>query len=133
MSDHEASVPRPRVPFNIWNVPTRGMRYNRGLKGALIDPQIGADNFDLHLNTVRAGDPGGPYHLHTSAENAYVILGGTALVKIDGQSHEVSSGSAVFIPPGVPHSLTNIGDDDLRVLEIYAPPNPDFVEVSDPD
>ena len=44
-------------------------------------------------------------------------------------SREVKAGDTVFIPPGVPHSATNIGDGDARLLEIYAPLDVDFIEV----
>jgi mannose-6-phosphate isomerase-like protein (cupin superfamily) len=99
----------------------------------LVDPDIGAERVDLHLNVIRAGTAPGPYHLHTVAENVYHVLEGRVRIRIDGVDHDAEPGDTVFIPPGVPHSATNIGEGDARLIEIYAPANVDFVEVpSDP-
>lgn len=83
----------------------------------------------MHLNVL---DPGsvGPYHFHESSENAYFILAGVALVTIEGKTHRVAKDQAVFLPPGVKHSVANPASTPLRLLEIYAPPAfDDFHEV----
>lgn len=105
------------------------LRYGRGLMMRLVDPAIGAERVDLHLNVITAGSPPGPYHLHTAAENVYHVLEGRVRIRIDGVDHDAGPGDTVFIPPGVPHSATNMGDGDARLLEIYAPAEVDFVEV----
>ena len=105
------------------------LRYGRGLMIRLVDPAVGAERVDLHLNVIRAGSAPGPYHLHTDAENVYHVLDGRVRIRIDGVDHDAGPGDTVFIPPGVPHSATNIGDGDARLLEIYAPAEVDFVEV----
>lgn len=105
------------------------LRYGRGQMIRLIDAEIGAEKVDLHLNVILAGSAPGPYHLHTSAENVYHVLDGRVRIRIDGVDHDAGPGDTVFIPPGVPHSATNIGEGDARLLEIYAPAKVDFVEV----
>lgn len=35
---------------------------------------------------------------------------------------EVGHDSAIFVPDGVWHNVTNIGDEDLKVYSLYAPP-----------
>jgi mannose-6-phosphate isomerase-like protein (cupin superfamily) len=57
------------------------------------------------------------------------VLSGRVRIRVDGVDHDAGPGDTVFIPPGVPHSATNIGEDDARLLEIYAPAEVDFVEV----
>ena len=52
------------------------LRYGRGAMIKLVDPEIGAEQVDLHLNVILAGSAPGPYHLHTSAENVYHVLSG---------------------------------------------------------
>jgi mannose-6-phosphate isomerase-like protein (cupin superfamily) len=105
------------------------LRYGRGQMIRLVDPHIGAVQVDLHLNVILAGSAPGPYHLHTTAENVYHVLDGRVGIVIDGVPHEAGPGDTVFIPPGVPHSASNIGESDARLLEIYAPAEVDFVEV----
>jgi len=105
------------------------LRYGRGRMIRLVDSEIGAQQVDLHLNVILAGSAPGPYHLHTSAENVYHVLSGRVRIRIDGVDHDAGPGDTVFIPPGVPHSATNIGVGDARLLEIYAPAKVDFVEV----
>lgn len=111
--------------------PSKELRYGRGSMLRLVDPAIGARAVDLHLNTIRARTPPGPYHLHTAAENVYYVLSGRVRIRIDGVDHDAEPGDAVFIPPGIPHSATNIGPGDAALLEIYAPAEVDFVEVPD--
>lgn len=105
------------------------LRYRRGRMIRLIDAEVGAENVDLHINVILAGSAPGPYHLHTSAENVYHVIEGRVRIRIDGVDHDAGPGDTVFIPPGVPHSATNIGEGDARLLEIYAPAKVDFVEV----
>ena len=112
--------------------PHKELRYGRGSVVRLVDAEIGARQVDLHLNTITAGSAPGPYHLHKQVENVYYVLSGTGVIRIDGTEYRVAPGDAVFIPPGVPHSASNVGESELRLLEIYAPVDVDFVEVNDP-
>jgi mannose-6-phosphate isomerase-like protein (cupin superfamily) len=105
------------------------LRYGRGQLIRLVDAEIGARSVDLHLNVITAGTAPGPYHLHSKAENVYHVLDGRVRIRIDGRDHDAEPGDTVFIPPGVPHSASNIGDGDARLLEIYAPIDVDFIEV----
>ncbi len=105
------------------------LRYGRGRMIRLVDAEIGARQVDLHLNVILAGSAPGPYHYHPANENVYHVLEGRVRIRIDGADHDAGPGDTVFIPPGVPHSATNIGDGDARLLEIYAPAKVDFVEV----
>lgn len=122
--------PKPQI-IKPEHAPQNQLRYARGSVIHLVDAAIGANQVDLHLNIIKAGSQAGPYHFHKQVENVYYVLEGEALIRIDGTNHRVMPGQAVFIPPGVPHSATNLGDTDLRILEIYAPVNVDFVEVED--
>lgn len=54
-------------------------------------------------------------HLHPPAET-YFIISGKGQVDIQGQIHELSGGSAVFVPPKAVHELRNTGDTTLVVL-----------------
>lgn len=105
------------------------LRYGRGFVDRIVGPEIGAINVDLHVNRILAGSSRGPYHLHPDGENVYFVLSGAIRVRIDEVDHELGPGDAAFIPAGVPHSASNIGNVDAELVEIYAPAEPGFVEV----
>jgi mannose-6-phosphate isomerase-like protein (cupin superfamily) len=68
-------------------------------------------------------DPGGgqvPWHNHDQ-EVVYVILEGMGEMCLGDERRTVTAGQAVFLPPGLFHQLTNIGDAPLRMLSCYAP------------
>lgn len=109
----------------------RPLRYDRGTATELVTREIGAEALDLHVNRLRPGTPAGPYHFHTNSENFYYVLAGRLAVRLSGEDHLLGPGDVAFIPPGVPHSATNAGDDEAVVIEIYAPPEADFVEVTE--
>ena len=105
------------------------MRYDRGTVRRLVGPQIGASSLDLHINTIKAGSAAGPYHIHTNAENVYYVLSGEASIRSADEIHVISAGHVAFIPPHVPHAVSNEGAGELVIIEIYAPAGADFEEV----
>jgi mannose-6-phosphate isomerase-like protein (cupin superfamily) len=109
--------------------PQRPMRLARGTATDLVTPRIGSTAMDVHVNRLHPGAAPGPYHIHTNSENVYYVLAGRLLVRLDDVEAELAPGDAAFIPPGVPHSATNAGDEDAVLIEIYAPGRADFVEV----
>src|SRR5260370_4825698 len=63
-------------------------------------------------------DPGGPPgpprliappHLHRSDDEAWYVLEGTLRVRVGNEEVEARAGSAVFVPPGTPHTYWNPG------------------------
>ena len=106
--------------------PPRPMARPGGRSIRLVDATVGAETLDLHMNILEPGSRAtAPYHLHSNAENVYFVLLGTLGLRLEGEDVFVDSGHAVFIPPGVPHSVWNAGETEARLLEIHAPPNAD--------
>jgi mannose-6-phosphate isomerase-like protein (cupin superfamily) len=69
-------------------------------------------------------DVGGVIQTHThptETETAYVLVG-EAVLKHEDQETRLSAGMGVTIPPGIAHSLHNVGDVPLEVLAIHTPP-----------
>ncbi len=66
--------------------------------------------------------PGGgiPRHAHEN-EEVYLILKGRAHMTVGDETFEVSEGTAVYLPPNVPHGLTNAGEEDVLLLFVYSP------------
>ncbi|MBI3078156.1 MAG: cupin domain-containing protein [Deltaproteobacteria bacterium] len=130
MGEHQGR-PAPRIS-RMGDAPRREIKNDRGISLALVDERWGAEKVDVHLNILRPGGPPGPYHFHSNVEDVYIILQGRPRLLLDGEVHDLGPEDVVFIPPGVPHSLSNPGPEEVRLLEIYAPVRPDFIEVPVP-
>ena len=60
-------------------------------------------------------------HTHKVQEQVYHVLEGEGLMEIDGQNHVVRKHDYVFLPPGVPHAISNTGVSDLVFLVVTSP------------
>lgn len=98
---------------------------DRGEKIKLIDDRL-TTKIDVHHNTLRPGGPAGGYHRHTRSDNVYIVTGGVGELVADGETHTIREGQIVFIPAGMPHSLSNPHDQPFAIFEIYAPAGEDF-------
>ena len=68
-------------------------------------------------------DPNGgqvPWH-NQEQEEIYFIVEGSGEMCLCDERQTVTTGQAVFIPPGVFHQLTNIGTTPLRMIYCYGP------------
>lgn len=93
----------------------------RGETIRLVGEGTGARLVDVHVNVLRPRGARGRYHYHPDNENVYVVLNGRGHFVADGTEYTLGRDDVVFIPPGVKHSLSAAGEDDLILLEIYAP------------
>lgn len=93
----------------------------------LIGPGEGAPNFAMRRFRMEAG---GGMPLHTNAvEHEQYVLKGRARITTGTDTHEVSAGSVLFIPGGVPHSyevleapfeflcLVPNGTDEIKIVD----------------
>lgn len=100
-----------------------------------IEPFITKDNSEIreyyHSENVSLAEaslnPGqsAEYHLHQRALEIYYILEGEGLMEIEGAKQKVCRDQAILIPPGSKHRITNIGDEQLRLLCFCYPPYSD--------
>jgi quercetin dioxygenase-like cupin family protein len=61
-------------------------------------------------------------HQHTKEDEVSLILSGTFGARIgDRTIEEVTAGSYVLKPRGIPHAIWNLGDEPARLLEVLAP------------
>ena len=63
----------------------------------------------------------GRYHVHQHAVNLWVVTAGTLEAIIGGVRYRVEENQLIFMPKNVPHATNNVGDGELRAIEIYAP------------
>lgn len=61
-------------------------------------------------------------HMHRQSEEVYHILAGTGRMWLGTDEVDVQSGDTLLIPPGTPHRIMNVGDDQLRILCCCVPP-----------
>ncbi len=61
-----------------------------------------------------------PWHDHDQ-EEVYFIISGSGQMCVGDEMETVGGGQAVYIPSGVHHQLTNIGDEPLTMIYCYAP------------
>ena len=54
-------------------------------------------------------------------DQIFIVIEGLAEFEIDDRLHEVEEDGVVIVPAGSLHNVTNIGEDELRLLTIYAP------------
>ena len=73
--------------------------------------------------------PGGSMPNHTNAiEHEQYVLGGRARIGIGDEVFEVKTGNAVFIPAGVPHWYSNVGEEPFEFL-CLVPNEPDTITI----
>src|SRR5687767_12996686 len=85
---------------------------------------VGAERMEVVLGIVDNTHVGGGSrpHLHADMEQANYFLSGRARVEVGDETHEVGPGDTCFFPAGVPHAVTRIGVEPLKVLVIYSAP-----------
>ncbi len=95
-------------------VPVQGVSAGSGTtRQVLIGPDEGP-NFALRKFSIQ---PGGGMPLHTNTvEHEQYVLGGRARVVIGDETCEVQKDDVVFIPRGIPHAYTTLGEDPFEFL-----------------
>ena len=61
-----------------------------------------------------------PWH-NQEQEEIYFIVRGTGQMCLGEECQELKTGEAVYIPSGVFHQLTNVGDEPLIMIYCYGP------------
>jgi len=107
--------------FHLDECPTDPMEAGRGERIKLINPALGTDKVDVHLNRLVPGGPRGKRHHHSNADNVYIVRRGTGTLRVADESYTIRKDDVVYIPAGMTHSLSNLGTEVLEIFEIYAP------------
>lgn len=70
-------------------------------------------------------EPGGHEGMHAhhpdtmALEEFYLVLSGTASMRVGQEHHELKAGDSVLAQAGVEHDLRNTGNETLRVLVVW--------------
>jgi quercetin dioxygenase-like cupin family protein len=71
--------------------------------------------------TIPAGFATG-LHVHRVQEETFYVLDGECVWHVGGKVIRATPGTFLFIPPGVQHNITNVGEKPARVLMTVSPP-----------
>ena len=93
-------------------------RRTRNLVGGVSPIQAG--NFSMGFVVLEPDGGQVPWH-NQEQEEVYFIVEGTGEMCLGEERQTVTSGQAVYIPPGVFHQLTNTGDTPLKMIYCYGP------------
>ena len=99
--------------------------FEQALSKAIVTPAtVGSRFFDHRMSSY---EPGAyvESHVHKVQEQIYHVLEGSGLMVVDGERTVVREHDVIFLPPGVPHSITNNGLDKLVFLVITSPVSDD--------
>ena len=111
--------------------PANPMEPGRGDQIKLVNPSLGTEKVDVHLNRLVPGGPRGKLHHHTKADNVYIVKRGEGTLTADGKTYVIRENDVVYIPAGMTHSLANLSDQPFEIFEIYAPSGRHFDFVVD--
>lgn len=84
----------------------------------LVNQAVGANRVTQFTGVIPPGRA--PMHHHTYEEAIYVIEGEGRVWSSEG-SAEFKSGSSIYLPRGVSHSLENTGTANIKVLGVFHP------------
>jgi quercetin dioxygenase-like cupin family protein len=71
--------------------------------------------------TIPAGFATGR-HVHRVQEETFYLLEGECEWHVGDKTIRATPGTYLFIPPGVPHNITNVSEKPARVLMTVSPP-----------
>ena len=71
-------------------------------------------------------------HVHPHTEEIYYILRGAGRMVLGAEEREVGPGDGILIPPGIRHTIRNVGQEPLTFLCCCAPPYTDEDTVLEP-
>ena len=59
---------------------------------------------------------------HTNTDQMLFFVEGEGEAILNGETRKVEEHDVVFVPAGTKHNFKNIGDEDLKLFTVYAPP-----------
>ena len=102
--------------IEMQNLPGRDLRW-------LFTPEMDAsDNFTMNVVIIKPGNTVKPAHAHPDLEEVIYITSGEGQVLIDGEVHELRTGTAVLFKAGSIHMVRNTGGEDMKIVCFFTPP-----------
>lgn len=92
--------------------------------GSLFEHLAGAGDTDGRFGVSLVTQPPGiatPLHRHTREAEAFFVLEGRLDYRAGDDTYELTGGSFIHLPLGLPHAFRIRGDSPARILAITAP------------
>ena len=67
------------------------------------------------------GREGPSAHVHDDEDDAFYVLDGELLFRVEDEEIAATAGTFVLVPPGVRHTFANRTSAPVRILNIHAP------------
>ena len=64
---------------------------------------------------------GPPQHRHAKHDEGFYVVSGTARFTVGAAARDAPAGTLVMVPPGVPHTFANPGDQPLVMINTFTP------------
>ena len=90
------------------------------LKTLLIGDVLGCEKIYVNIDYVKPGAKSTKYHSHTKQEEFFLIMGGTGILRINGEEISVVAGDVISKPAGknIAHQFINNGSEILQILDM---------------
>jgi mannose-6-phosphate isomerase-like protein (cupin superfamily) len=88
------------------------------------DVRLSTDDAQAAEMTLEPGrSTGGPDNSHADSDQWLYVVSGSGRATVDGEDVRLDAGDLVVVEAGETHEIENDGDEDLRTLNIYVPPD----------
>jgi mannose-6-phosphate isomerase-like protein (cupin superfamily) len=71
--------------------------------------------------TLAPHSDGPPQHRHAEHDEGFYVVSGTARFTVGHTDHDAPAGTLVMVPPGVPHTFANPGDQPVVMINTFTP------------
>jgi mannose-6-phosphate isomerase-like protein (cupin superfamily) len=71
--------------------------------------------------TLAPHSSGPPQHRHAQHDEGFYVVSGTVTFTVGQTSYDAPPGTLVMVPPGVPHTFANPGDQPVVMLNTFTP------------
>ena len=96
-----------------------------GVVRTLLSPKsVGSTSGFMGVASIEPGDRISE-HYHPYSEEFIYCVRGALTAQLDGESHEVLAGQALYVPINMRHRLVNEGDEEVFVVFHLGPLAPD--------
>lgn len=80
------------------------------------------ENVQLVVMSIEPGEDIGA-EVHPDVEQVITCVAGSGVALVDEEEIELEPGDVLVVSPGTRHDVTNDGDEPLKILTVYSPPN----------
>lgn len=104
--------------------PGEGERHAAGGGSAIVIKATAADtagSFFLSETIIEPAFPGPPLHRHERLHDMFYVLDGVLTMQLGAETHEITAGTFVCVPPGVAHTFSNPSAEPVRFLNFNTP------------